>query len=100
VTPLNRWQTLKGVIILALLVAGFLAAPIPREVLALGAAAVLLTSRRMASRDLISIANVIVIDQAKALGVRIGWREHARVGIPVTLVTLALAAGWLAWRAS
>jgi Na+/H+ antiporter NhaD/arsenite permease-like protein len=47
-----------------------------------------------------SIANIIVVDQAGALGVRIGWREHARVGIPVTLATLALAAGWLAWRAS
>jgi Na+/H+ antiporter NhaD/arsenite permease-like protein len=191
-SPLNRWQTLKGALILALLVAGFLAAPVPREVLALAAAALLLTSRRMASRDLIglvdwhllvlfmglfvvnhafaqagfaaraseglaqagvpladprwlfpvtavvsnlvsnvpavmlllphathalagpvlalastlagnllivgSIANIIVVDQAKALGVRIGWREHARVGIPVTLVTLALAAGWLAVR--
>jgi Na+/H+ antiporter NhaD/arsenite permease-like protein len=193
-SALNRWQTLKGVLILMLLVVGFLAAPVPREVLALAAAAVLLTSRRMASRDLIglvdwhllllfmglfvvnhafaragfaahasaalaragapladprwlfpvtavvsnlvsnvpavmlllpqathplagpvlalastlagnllivgSIANIIVVDQAKALGVRIGWREHAKVGIPVTLVTLALAAGWLAFRAS
>jgi hypothetical protein len=28
--------------------------------------------------------------------VRIGWREHARVGVPVTLATLAVAAAWLA----
>ena len=42
-----------------------------------------------------SIANIIVIDQAKHLGVHIDWRTHARVGIPVTLTTLALAAGWL-----
>ncbi|MBI5433438.1 MAG: anion transporter [Planctomycetes bacterium] len=42
-----------------------------------------------------SIANLIVIDQAAKLGVKIGWREHARVGVPVTLVTLALAALWL-----
>jgi Na+/H+ antiporter NhaD/arsenite permease-like protein len=191
--PLDRWQTTKGLGILALLVLGFLFAPVPREVLALGAAAVLLTSRRMASRDLIglvdwhllvlfiglfvvnhavaeaglaaqangalraagvdlgdmrwlfpatavlsnlvsnvpavmlllphashplagpvlalsstlagnllivgSIANIIVVDQAAALGLRIGWREHARVGIPVTLATLALAAAWLALRA-
>jgi Na+/H+ antiporter NhaD/arsenite permease-like protein len=46
-----------------------------------------------------SIANIIVVDQAKALGVDIGWRRHARVGIPVTLATLALAAGWLWLRA-
>jgi Na+/H+ antiporter NhaD/arsenite permease-like protein len=187
--PLDRWQTGKGLAILAALVLGFLFAPVPREVLALGGAAVVLTSRRMASRDLIglvdwhllvlfvglfvvnyavaeaglatqasaalraggvdlsdprhlfpatvllsnlvsnvpavmlllphathplagpvlalastlagnllivgSIANIIVVDQARGLGVRIGWREHARVGVPVTLATLAIAAAWL-----
>ena len=43
-----------------------------------------------------SIANIIVVDQARRLGVEIDWREHARVGIPVTLATLAVAAAWLA----
>lgn len=42
-----------------------------------------------------SIANIIVVDQAARLGVRIEWRTHARVGIPVTLVTLCVAAVWL-----
>ena len=42
-----------------------------------------------------SIANIIVIDQAARLNLRISWRDHARVGIPVTVVTLAIAAGWL-----
>ncbi len=187
---LNRWQTGKGIVVLGLLLLGFLFAPIPREVLALAAAAVLLTSRRMASRDILgtvdwhllvlfvglfvvnfaladsgtlavathalerggvdltrpgvlfpltvvlsnlvsnvpavmlllpqatrpaagpllalastlagnliivgSVANIIVVDQAARLGVRIGWRQHARVGVPVTLATLAIAAGWLA----
>ncbi len=187
---LNRWQTGKGLVVLGLLLLGFLFAPIPREVLALAAAAVLLTSRRMASRDILgtvdwhllvlfvglfvvnfaladsgtlaaathalqrggvdltrpgvlfpltvvlsnlvsnvpavmlllpqatrpdagallalastlagnllivgSVANIIVLDQAARLGVRIGWRQHARVGVPVTLATLAIAAGWLA----
>jgi Na+/H+ antiporter NhaD/arsenite permease-like protein len=191
--PLDRWQMTKGVLVVAALVVGFVWEPVPREVLALAAAALLLTSRRMASRDLIglvdwhllvlfvglfvvnhavaeaglapqasaslrswgvdlerpawlfpltavlsnlvsnvpavmlllphaqhplagpvlalsstlagnllivgSIANIIVVDQAKALGVDIGWRRHARVGIPVTLATLALAAGWLWLRA-
>jgi Na+/H+ antiporter NhaD/arsenite permease-like protein len=190
---LDAWQTAKGLAILALLVLGFLFAPVPREVLALGGAALLLMSRRMASRDLIglvdwhllvlfiglfvvnhavaeaglaarasnglrsagvnladvrvlfpatvvlsnlvsnvpavmlllphathplagpvlalastlagnllivgSIANIIVVDQAQALSIRIGWREHARVGIPVTVVTLAFAALWLWVRA-
>ena len=31
----------------------------------------------------------------RGTGVVIGWREHARVGVPVTLATLAIAAGWL-----
>jgi Na+/H+ antiporter NhaD/arsenite permease-like protein len=46
-----------------------------------------------------SIANIIVVDQAARLGVRIGWRTHARIGVPVTLLTLAIAAGWL-WLGS
>ncbi len=189
-TGLNRWQTGKGMVVLGLLLLGFVFAPIPREVLALAAAAVLLTSRRMASRDILgtvdwhllvlfvglfvvnfaladsgtlavatraferggvdltrpgvlfpltvvlsnlvsnvpavmlllpqatrpaagpllalastlagnliivgSVANIIVVDQAARLGVPIGWKRHARVGVPVTLATLAIAAGWLA----
>jgi len=47
-----------------------------------------------------SIANLIVADQAERLGVRIGWRTHARVGVPVTLLTLAIAAAWLALGAA
>ncbi|MGQ0553032.1 MAG: SLC13 family permease [Planctomycetota bacterium] len=46
-----------------------------------------------------SIANLIVVDEAARYGVRIGWREHARIGVPVTLLTLAAAAGWLWLRA-
>jgi len=42
-----------------------------------------------------SIANIIVIDQAARLGVRISWRDHARVGIPVTVASLIVAAVWL-----
>jgi Na+/H+ antiporter NhaD/arsenite permease-like protein len=47
-----------------------------------------------------SIANIIVIDQAQRLGVRIDGRTHRRVGIPVTLATLAIAALWLAFLGS
>jgi len=42
-----------------------------------------------------SIANIIVVDQAARLHTRITWLDHARSGVPVTLVTLALAAAWL-----
>lgn len=41
-----------------------------------------------------SIANIIVVDCAARRGIRIDWRSHARVGVPVTLSTLALAAAW------
>jgi Na+/H+ antiporter NhaD/arsenite permease-like protein len=187
--PLDRWQSAKGLVLLGILTVLFLFTEWPREVLALAAAGVLLTSRRMASREILglvdwhllvlfiglfvvndalaqsgtlgalmsglssagidagapaslfvltaalsnlvsnvpavmlllpyaegstagailalsstlagnlfvvgSIANIIVLDQARQLGVPIGWRQHARVGVPVTLVTLALAWSWL-----
>ncbi len=185
----NRWQTTKGFLVLALLMLVFLTGVFPREVAALAAAGVLLTSRQMASRSMLqlvdwqllvlfaglfivnhamavsgntgqlfdavrsagidpgqpvtlfatsvvlsnlvsnvpatmlllptaqhpqagailalsstlagnllvvgSIANIIVIDQSARLGLRITWRDHSRIGIPVTLATLAIAAGWL-----
>ncbi len=46
-----------------------------------------------------SVANIIVVDAAARRGVAIDWRRHARVGVPVTLATLAVVAGWLAVRA-
>jgi len=185
----NPWQSSKGLVILVLLMVAFLFTSWPREVLALGAAGVILTSRRMHSRRMLghvdwhllvlflglfvvnhaleasgmlaqlteaaagwgihverpatlfavsvvlsnlvsnvpavmlllpaakhplagpilalastlagnlflvgSIANIIVAEQAQHLGVRIGWRAHARIGVPVTVLTLGLAAGWL-----
>lgn len=42
-----------------------------------------------------SIANLIVIDLAQRSGIAIDWRAHARIGIPVTLLTLAIAWLWL-----
>jgi Na+/H+ antiporter NhaD/arsenite permease-like protein len=44
-----------------------------------------------------SIANLIVIVQAKAFGVHISFREHARVGIPVTLASLLITFMWIAF---
>jgi len=188
------WQTGKGMLVLVGLVAAFLLISWPRELVALGAAGLLLSSRRMASRKILalvdwqllvlfiglfvvnhalsasglldrgiqalgvsgidlsspawlfavtvplsnlvsnvpatmlllptathplsgpvlalastlagnlfivgSIANIIVVDQAARTGISIGWREHARIGVPVTLATLAIAALWLWLRAS
>jgi Na+/H+ antiporter NhaD/arsenite permease-like protein len=42
-----------------------------------------------------SIANLIVVEQAAAMGVTVGFAEHARTGIPVTLISLAILLGWL-----
>jgi Na+/H+ antiporter NhaD/arsenite permease-like protein len=42
-----------------------------------------------------SIANLIVVDLAQKSGVVIDWRAHARMGLPVTLLTLALVWVWL-----
>jgi Na+/H+ antiporter NhaD/arsenite permease-like protein len=44
-----------------------------------------------------SIANLIVVDLAQKSGVVIDWRMHARVGVPVTLLTLGLVWAWLRW---
>jgi len=187
--PYNSWETTKGMVILVLVLAAFIAAPWPRDLVALAAAGALLCSRRMRSRDMLglvdwqlillfislfavnhalaesgalasitaglsawridisspiwlfglstvlsnlvsnvpavmlllpsathslagpvlalsstlagnlivvgSIANIIVIDQAARQGISIGWKEHARTGVPVTLATLAAAAAWL-----
>ncbi|MEY2872691.1 MAG: hypothetical protein RLZZ373_62, partial [Pseudomonadota bacterium] len=46
-----------------------------------------------------SIANIIVVDAARRCGVVIDWRRHARTGVPVAVVTLRIAAGWLAAQA-
>jgi len=36
-----------------------------------------------------SMANLIVAERAQTRGVRIGFGEYARIGVPVTLLTLA-----------
>jgi Na+/H+ antiporter NhaD/arsenite permease-like protein len=190
----DRWQTMKGLLVVAAVMVAFLFTSWPRDVVALTAAGVLLVSSQMASREMLglvdwhllvlfaglfivnaavaqsgvlggvfmafrmanldlanpgvlfgvttvlsnlvsnvpavmlllpvashelagpvlalastlagnllivgSIANLIVVDQARRLSVEIDWRTHARVGVPVTLATLALAAGWLLLIAS
>ncbi len=42
-----------------------------------------------------SIANLIVIEQARGLGVSLSFREHARAGIPVTFASLGIILVWL-----
>lgn len=39
-----------------------------------------------------SIANIIVVTLAANFGIRISWRQHMAVGLPVSILTLGLAA--------
>jgi Na+/H+ antiporter NhaD/arsenite permease-like protein len=187
--PFDRLQTMKGIVLLLIVVSVFLLTSWPRDVVALTAAGMLLLSRRMASREMVglvdwhllvlfvglfvvneaveraalldgvytwlqssgidlqqpqwlfavtpvlsnlvsnvpavmlllpassgpqagavlalastlagnllivgSIANIIVVEQARTQGVTIDWRMHAKSGIPITLATLGVAGIWL-----
>jgi Na+/H+ antiporter NhaD/arsenite permease-like protein len=42
-----------------------------------------------------SLANIIVAERAQAAGVRLGFADHARAGIPITLLSTAVAVIWL-----
>ena len=188
-SPLDLWQTIKGLTIAAILVAAFLFTSWPREHVALTAAGLLLMSRKLHSRRMLglvdwellvlfiglfvvnhalqetnvlprviayfaqagvylehpaplfgatfllsnmvsnvpavmlllplareplagpmlalvstlagnllivgSIANIIVVDAAAQHNITISWARHARIGVPVTLATLAITASYL-----
>ncbi len=179
VTDLNRWQTAKGLAVTSAIVLCFVFTSLPREVVALTGAGVLLMSRKLHSRNMLGLvdwellvlfmglfvvnhalqktglparvmgdlasagvplqhpgplfaatfvlSNIVSnvpavmlllpsaqhalagptlalvsalsgVDAAARRGVPISWRSHARVGVPVTLVTLAITAGYLALR--
>jgi len=42
-----------------------------------------------------SIANLIVLEGARRHGIRISFVDHLKVGLPVTIVTLAFGLWWL-----
>ncbi|MGE6608279.1 SLC13 family permease [Halomonas sp. NPDC076908] len=44
-----------------------------------------------------SVVNLIVAEGAKRQGVHLGFFEFARVGIPVTVLSVVVAGLWLAW---
>lgn len=44
-----------------------------------------------------SIANLIVAEQAERMGIRFGFLDHLRTGLPVTLISLAIAAVTMAF---
>lgn len=44
-----------------------------------------------------SVSNLIVVQQARALGIPISFRDYARLGVPVTLAALLGLVGWVFW---
>jgi len=42
-----------------------------------------------------SIANLITIEGAKEFGIVISFREHAKIGIPITVVSLVITLIWI-----
>lgn len=187
--PLDPWQTVKGLVVAAIVFVAFLCAPWPRDLTALAGAGLLLTSRHLHSRKMLgevdwqliilfmglfvvnhamqqsglpiravgmlasvgvdlqnlgplfistfllsnivsnvpavmlllpvatgshagtvlalastlggnfliigSIANIIVVTEAAHRGIEINWRQHARLGVPITVATLAISGIYL-----
>lgn len=56
-TPLDLWQTAKGLLVAAVLFASFLFAPWPHDLMALAGAGLLLTSRRLHSRRMLGLVD-------------------------------------------
>jgi Na+/H+ antiporter NhaD/arsenite permease-like protein len=44
-----------------------------------------------------SVANFIVVENVRREGPHVGFGEYCKVGVPVTLLTLALGIAWLSW---
>jgi Na+/H+ antiporter NhaD/arsenite permease-like protein len=42
-----------------------------------------------------SVSNIIVVQQARDLGIKISFGDFARIGVPVTIVALAGLLGWI-----
>jgi Na+/H+ antiporter NhaD/arsenite permease-like protein len=45
-----------------------------------------------------SVATLIVAEQARAEGTLISFWASFKVGLPLTLLTLAVGTAWLTWR--
>jgi Na+/H+ antiporter NhaD/arsenite permease-like protein len=98
--PFDRLQTAKGLVLLAFTVAAFLFTSWPRDIVALGAAGILLLSRRMASREMIGLVDwhllvlfmgLFVVNDAVA---RAGLLEQMYSGLSAAGIDLGHP-GWL-----
>lgn len=45
-----------------------------------------------------SLANIIVVERARQADVHLGFWDHARCGVPITLLSFAAAVAWFAFR--
>ena len=45
-----------------------------------------------------SLANIIVVERARQADVLLGFGEHARCGVPMTLASVAAACAWFIGR--
>lgn len=43
-----------------------------------------------------SLANIITVERAAEVGIKLGFFEHAKCGVPITVLSLAVAFAWLA----
>jgi Na+/H+ antiporter NhaD/arsenite permease-like protein len=85
----NVVSNVPAVMLLRTLVPGF---PVPHDGWLLLAMAATLAGNLTITG---SVANIIVVERARAEGVRVGFREYARVGVPITVLTLTLGSLWL-----
>jgi Na+/H+ antiporter NhaD/arsenite permease-like protein len=46
-----------------------------------------------------SLANIITAERAASVGVHLSFGEHARAGVPITLISMTIGAAWL-WATS
>ncbi len=42
-----------------------------------------------------SLANIITAERAASVGVHLAFRDHAKAGVPVTLISMTIAGAWL-----
>jgi Na+/H+ antiporter NhaD/arsenite permease-like protein len=45
-----------------------------------------------------SLANIIVVERARETGIKLGFLEHARSGVPIALLSLGFTIAWFAGR--
>ena len=88
---LDRWQTTKGLAMALAILVSFVFAPWPREVVALAAAGVLLTSRRLHSRRMLGLVDWQLL--VLFVGLFVINDALQRTGVPARLVADSAALG-------